>query len=289
MYFCVLALPLVGAFNFFQRSTPSKTALNARTSIIGGNWKMNPSTVDEAQDLAKAVVADAEKIKGEAILFPPAPFMGPVADIVGPSPVHLGAQLVYYEDKGAYTGATAASMVKSFGTTYVLAGHSERRTIFGDDDDAINKQVVKTIEHGMFPVLCIGETKEEYDSGLVESVCAIQLAKDLVGVSKDDMKNIVIAYEPVWAIGTGLVCPTDVAQATHAFIRSKLADMYDSDTADAVRIQYGGSVSPDSVDDLMAQADIDGCTFLLVLFHSFFRPRRRRVPRQRQVQSDPRL
>ena len=182
-----------------------------------------------------------------------------MGEIIKDSKVHLGAQSVFFEDKGAYTGAVAASMVKSMGVTYILTGHSERRTVFKDDDGAINKKTLKVLESGMIPVLCIGETKEEYDAGLCEAVCAIQLAKDLAGVSADDMKKIVIAYEPVWAIGTGLVCPTPVAQDVHKFLRAKLATMYDQATADAVRIQYGGSVTPESVDELMSMPDIDGC------------------------------
>ncbi|KAH8072939.1 triosephosphate isomerase [Aureococcus anophagefferens] len=197
-----------------------------RTSVIGGNWF---------------------------------PFIGAVSEIIKDTKLHLGAQSCFFEDSGAYTGAVAASMVKSMGVTYILTGHSERRSLFMDDDTAVNKKTLKVLESGMIPVLCIGETKDEYDAGLCESVCAIQLAKDLAGVSAEDMKKIVIAYEPVWAIGTGLVCPSDKAQEVHKFIRSKLASMYDEATADAVRIQYGGSVTPDSVDELMSMPDIDGC------------------------------
>ena len=153
----------------------------------------------------------------------------------------------------------SASMVTSLGCQYVLCGHSERRTVFKDDDEAINKKVLKVIQDGMRPVLCIGETKEEYDAGLCADVCKLQLAKDLAGVAAADMKDVVIAYEPVWAIGTGKVCPCDVAQQVHKTIRDYLAELYDRQTADAVRIQYGGSVTPESVDELMAQPDIDGC------------------------------
>jgi len=260
LFLVAALLRSASSFNFFApslRQTALSPLSGSRTSIIGGNWKMNPTTLSEATDLAKEVAGAS--LRGEAIVFPPMPFLGPVSEIVKDSPIHLGAQLVYHEDKGAFTGAVSSSMVKSLGVTYVLAGHSERRVVFGEDDAEINRQVLKTIADGMYPVLCIGETKDEYDAGLVESVCAIQLAKDLAGVSKEDMKNIVIAYEPVWAIGTGLVCPSDVAQKTHQSIRAKIASMYDEDTAEQVRIQYGGSVSPESVDDLMAQPDIDGC------------------------------
>lgn len=220
---------------------------------------MNPTSLEDALSLAKEVCANFDASRGEAVVFPPFPYLGPVGEVLKDSPLHLGAQTIYFEDKGAYTGAVAASMVKSMGCTHVLAGHSERRSVFQDDDTAINRKVLKILEADMIPVLCIGETKEEYDAKLVESVCSIQLAKDLAGVTPDQMKKIVIAYEPVWAIGTGLVCPSDVAQETHRFIRSKLAQMYSQDVADAVRIQYGGSVTPDSVDELMSMPDIDGC------------------------------
>ena len=141
----------------------------------------------------------------------------------------------------------------------MLCGHSERRTIFKDDDAAINRKVLKVLEDDLKPVLCIGETKDEYEAGLCESICKVQLAKDLAGVTADQMKDVVIAYEPVWAIGTGLVCPSDVAQDVHKSIRAYLATLYNADVAAATRIQYGGSVTPESVDELMSQPDIDGC------------------------------
>jgi len=254
-----LLLPTAAAFQAGVAPQQRVAALNARTAVTGGNWKMNPTTLDEATELAKGLLTDTASIPGEAIVFPPFPFLGPVGDILKGSKVQLGAQSIFFEDKGAFTGAVSSCMVKSMGVTYVLAGHSERRCVFKDDDTAINKKVLKIIDAGMIPVLCIGETKEEYDANLVTSVCAIQLAKDLAGVSAEDMKKIVIAYEPVWAIGTGLVCPSDTAQEVHKFIRSKLSEMYSQEVADAVRIQYGGSVTPDSVDELMSMPDIDGC------------------------------
>merc|ERR1711906_60175 len=158
--------------------------------------------------------------------------------IVSPEGITVGAQQVYYEDKGAYTGSVAASMVKSVGCEYVLCGHSERRAIFSDTDSNINAKVKKVLEFGMKPILCVGETQEEDDL---------------------DIKDVVIAYEPVWAIGTGLVCDANAANQVHKFIRTVLAKMYDEEVAQSTRIQYGGSVTPESVDGLMAQSDIDGC------------------------------
>lgn len=149
-------------------------------------------------------------------------------------------------------------MLDSVGVKWALAGHSERRVIFGESDEYINGQCLKLIEQGMNVMLCIGESESEYNQDLAGAVCAVQLKKGLAGISKEDMSRVVIAYEPVWAIGTGKVATPEIAQSVHAKCRSILADMYDQETADATRILYGGSVSPESVDDLMKQEDIDG-------------------------------
>lgn len=149
-------------------------------------------------------------------------------------------------------------MLKSIGVEWALAGHSERRTLFGETDEYINGQCLKLIELGMSVMLCIGESLAEYEQDLAGAVCAVQLKKGLAGISKEDMKRVAIAYEPVWAIGTGKVATPDVAQKVHATCRSILTEMYGKEIADEVRILYGGSVTPDSVDELMAQEDIDG-------------------------------
>jgi len=141
----------------------------------------------------------------------------------------------------------------------VLCGHSERRTLFKDDDNKVNKKVKKVLDTGMRPILCIGESEAEEQMDCTEQVCALQLAKDLQGITSMEMRSVVIAYEPVWAIGTGKVCAPEKAQKVHAFVRGFLAKMFDQETADTVRIQYGGSVTPDSVDTLMSMPDIDGC------------------------------
>lgn len=149
-------------------------------------------------------------------------------------------------------------MIQSLGVQWALAGHSERRVLFGESDEYINGQCLKLIEKGMSVMLCIGESEAEYEQDLAGAVCAVQLKKGLAGISKEDMSRVAIAYEPVWAIGTGKVATPEVAQSVHAQCREILADIYDQETADATRILYGGSVSPESVDELMAQADIDG-------------------------------
>lgn len=266
----VLALALAPAAAFAPTSSVKATMqLHARQPIIAGNWKLNPSSIQEADGLAKGVAsllgsdtcaASSAADCTEVVVFPPFPFISSVVEDLNGVGVGVGAQSIFHTaESGAYTGAVSACMMKSLGCQYVLCGHSERRTVFKDDDEAINKKVLKVIEDDMRPVLCIGESEEEYEAGLCEDVCKLELAKDLAGVSGEQMKNVVIAYEPVWAIGTGKVCPNDVAQGVCKMIRGYLAQMYSQDVADAVRIQYGGSVTPESVDELMAQPDIDGC------------------------------
>ncbi|KAL7430480.1 hypothetical protein ACHAXH_001342 [Discostella pseudostelligera] len=264
----------VSAFSTVNNNAPTtrrtSTELNMRQPIMAGNWKMNPATEADALNLANGFCAllnemadtcamDDKEGCTEVVLFPPFPFISKVKDIVAKSGISVGAQQVYYEDKGAFTGSVAASMVKSVGCEYVLCGHSERRTLFSDSDVNINSKVKKVLEFGMKPILCIGETQEEYDLKITKEVCAMQVSKDLAGVSKQQMKNVVIAYEPVWAIGTGLVCDAESANEVHKYIRSVLSKMYDDEVAQSMRIQYGGSVTPDSVDGLMAMSDIDGC------------------------------
>jgi len=251
-------------------SVSSASALQAsRQPIMAGNWKMNPCTEDDALELAQELtkllgdetcpIDDENPLCTEVVLFPPFPFISQVSNVVAEAGITVGAQSIYFEEKGAYTGSVSAPMVLSMGCEYVLCGHSERRTLFDDDDKAINRKVHKVLSSGMKPILCIGESKEEYDLNIKNEVCAMQLSKDLADVTKEQMKDVVIAYEPVWAIGTGLVCGSADANETHAFLRTILSRMYDDDVAQATRIQYGGSVTPDSVDELMAMPEIDGC------------------------------
>lgn len=230
---------------------------------------MNPGTEDDALALAGGLtkllgedtcpIDDENPLCTEVVLFPPHPFIAKVKECVDDAGITVGAQSIYFEDKGAYTGSVSASMVSSVGCEYILCGHSERRSLFGDDDQAINRKVLKVLTSGMKPILCIGETKDEYDLNIKNEVCAMQLSRDLKGVTKEQMEDVVIAYEPVWAIGTGLVCGSEDANETHKFLRTVLASLYDDEVAQATRIQYGGSVTPDSVDELMSQPEIDGC------------------------------
>jgi len=189
----------------------------------------------------------------------PFPFLAPVKDVLAGTSVGLGAQDCYgTADAGAFTGATSTDMLKSVGTEYVLAGHSERRATFGDSDADVNAKVLKILNAGLKCILCIGELKEERESGVTNDVCNTQLTEGLKGVSADMMKDVVIAYEPVWAIGTGLTATPEVAQDTHKYIRTWFVDNYGEAVSDAVIIQYGGSVNDGNVDELMKCQDIDG-------------------------------
>jgi len=263
-------LSSAAAFSPVAKNAAPATALSAsRQPIMAGNWKMNPATEDDAVALGSGLTKllgdetcpldEENPLCTEVVVFPPHPFISRVRSEVEDAGITVGAQSIYFEEKGAYTGSVAASMVLSIGCEYVLCGHSERRTLFDDDDEAINRKVKKVLSSGMKPILCIGETKAEYDLNIKNEVCAQQLARDLAGVTKEEMADVVIAYEPVWAIGTGLVCGSKDANDTHAFLRTVLARMYDEEVAQATRIQYGGSVTPDSVDELMSMPEIDGC------------------------------
>ena len=220
---------------------------------------MNPQTRDEAVTLGKGIAASfTSSTPCEVALFAPFPFIEATQTAVGSSGVIVGAEMAHYEAKGAFTGAVSVEQLSSIGVKWVLAGHSERRSIFGDTDTEVNKQSLNLLKKGMNVMLCIGETKEEYESGLVESVCTLQLKKALAGVVAEEMERVVIAYEPVWAIGTGLTCPAAEAQAVHRTCRSVLTKIYGDSVAQDVRILYGGSVTPDTVDELMGKPDIDG-------------------------------
>jgi len=238
-----------------------------RVPLVAGNWKCNPPTLAEATALASLVAANARadasadpERRVEALVVPPAPFLGAVAAALEGSGVKLGVQDVHWEPKGAFTGAVSAAMAASAGCEYALAGHSERRAVFGDSDEDVCRKVRAILDAGMRPVLCVGETREQYERGLVKEVCGEQLRGALEGVSAEEVaESLVVAYEPVWAIGTGLTATPAIAQAVHAYVRSWLGEAYGDEAAGKVRIQYGGSVTPESVDELMACPDIDGC------------------------------
>jgi len=237
----------------------TSTQLDARRPFISGNWKLNPQSKTEAIELASSIaskITDASP-DVDVALFVPYVFIETAMEASG-GKLMVGAEGVCPEINGAFTGAVSTSMLDSLGVQWALAGHSERRVIFGESDEYINGQCRKLIQQGMSVMLCIGESEAEYEQNLAGSVCAVQLKKGLAGIEKAQLDRVVIAYEPIWAIGTGKVATPEVAQDVHSKCRAIVADMYDQEAADGMRILYGGSVSPESVDELMAQEDIDG-------------------------------
>ncbi|MDE6025062.1 MAG: triose-phosphate isomerase [Lachnospiraceae bacterium] len=229
----------------------------ARKKIIAGNWKMNmtPSqAVKLTEELAPLVKNDAVDV----VYCVPAIDIVPVVEAVKGSNVQVGAENMYFEDKGAYTGEISAEMLVDAGVKYVIIGHSERRDYFKETDDLLNKKVKKAIEAGLTPILCCGESLEQRELGVTMDWIRLQIKSDLDGVAADDVKNLVIAYEPIWAIGTGKTATTEQAEEVCKGIRECIAEIYDAATAEAVRIQYGGSVNAGNAAELFAQPDIDG-------------------------------
>ncbi len=229
-----------------------------RTPIIGGNWKMHLELA-EATTLAGEVRNRLSAYPGaQTLIFPPFPYLLPVAERLAGSTIGLGAQDLHFEAKGAFTGAVSASMLTSVGCKWVLLGHSERRHVFGDDDAVVAKKLRAALGAGLKPVLCVGEKLEERKSGETFRVCGRQLRMSLEGLTPAQLEHLVVAYEPVWAIGTGLVATPEQAQEVHADIRQKIGDLLGVGFATQVRIQYGGSVKSSSAAGLLSQEDIDG-------------------------------
>ena len=231
----------------------------ARKLIIAGNWKMH-MTRDEAVALAEGVVTDTASTadRVDVVLIPPSPFLPAVGSAIDGTSVELGAQNMHPEPKGAFTGELSGSMLRSVGCRYVICGHSERRQIFGETSEWIGDKVNAAHRDGLTPILCIGETLDERESDRTEAVVDEQLREGIRGLTAEQMTETVLAYEPVWAIGTGKTASPEQAQAVHAHIRVRLAESFGDDVAQAVRIQYGGSVKPANAAQLLSQLDIDG-------------------------------
>jgi triosephosphate isomerase (TIM) len=229
-----------------------------RVPLLAGNWKMH-MTAREAADLAAAIRKGLDPdLKHEVLLAPSFTALHAVNAVLAGSKVFLSSQDVCWEEKGAFTGAVAPSQIKDAGCTHAIIAHSERRKIFLETDEVVNKKMKAAIKAGLVPVLCIGETLEERDSQKTYKVLETQLASAFAGISAAEAAKVVIAYEPVWAIGTGKTATPDQAQDAHVFVRRQMERIYGKDYAEAVRILYGGSVKADNVDELMAQPDIDG-------------------------------
>ncbi len=231
----------------------------ARRKILAGNWKMH-KTAEESAALASAI-ADALRQKPaphEVVVCPTYVALDRVAQALKGSSVALGAQDMHWENQGAFTGKISGDMLKAVGVSYVVLGHSEQRTYFHETDETVNKKTLKALADGLVPIVCVGETLEEREGNVTEKVVETQVRGAYAGVSAADAAKTVIAYEPVWAIGTGRTATSAQAQEVHAFIRGLLRSLYGNDVAEAVRIQYGGSMKPENAAELLALPDVDG-------------------------------
>ncbi len=229
-----------------------------RKKIIAGNWKMYNDLTASAELVSgiKAGLNGTEKC--EVVVCPPFTSLDTVNTLIKNSAIKLGAQNMYYEENGAYTGEISATMLRGTGCEYVIIGHSERRTIFKETDELLNKKLKKALSSSLKPIFCIGETLEEREKGVTFDIIKNQITNGLEGIPVSDFTSVVIAYEPVWAIGTGKTATPAQAQEVHQFIRGLIADLYGNDAAQNLVIQYGGSVKPENAAELLSQPDIDG-------------------------------
>jgi triosephosphate isomerase len=230
-----------------------------RRTIIAGNWKMYKTT-KEAIKLTRKLKENLKNIRGmEVVLCPPFTSLLSVYEIIKNTPnIKLGAQNISWEKEGAYTGEISPSMIKDVGCEFVIIGHSERRKYFNEDDSIVNKKIKLAISFGLTPIVCVGETLEERERGEALDTVINQINKGFVGIPQEDMRKLVIAYEPVWAIGTGRTATPEIANGMHLVIRKRLSKLYSSKLSDSISILYGGSVKPDNIDSLMGQVNIDG-------------------------------
>jgi triosephosphate isomerase len=231
-----------------------------RKPFVAGNWKMNTDGRSSVE-LAESIASGSAQVAGKGVtvaVCPPFVYLQAVAGALKASNISVGAQDIYFESKGAFTGEISSSMLKDVGCLYCLCGHSERRHVLGEPDELINKKITAAIGGGLLPILCVGELLEEREASQTNEVVTRQVKEGLAGLSAEKIQAVTIAYEPVWAIGTGLTATPEQAQEVHGFIRKLLAEMYDEEIAGEIRILYGGSVKPDNAADLMSQQDIDG-------------------------------
>lgn len=230
-----------------------------RKKVVAGNWKM----YKDKSETIKLISGLKEKLSKfnsnvEVIVFPPFTSIETSKELLKGSVIHLGAQNMYSEDEGAFTGEISAKMLKSFGVEYVILGHSERRAIFGEDDKMINKKVLKAVSVGLRPIFCIGETLEERENNKTFDVVARQLIEGLSSISNEHLNEIIVAYEPVWAIGTGKTATPSQAEEVHKYLRKLIEEKFGRSFSEFMRILYGGSVKPDNAKELFSQPNIDG-------------------------------
>ncbi len=231
-----------------------------RKPFVAGNWKMNTDS-HTSVELVERIASGSMETAGQSVtvaVCPPFVYLQSVAKALSSSGIAVGAQDMYFEPKGAFTGEISVSMLKDVGCLYCLCGHSERRHVIGEMDDLINKKVAAAITSGLLPILCVGELLEEREASQTNEVITRQVKKGLADLSNEKIQAVTIAYEPVWAIGTGLTATPEQAQEVHDFIRKLLGQMYSEEIAEEIRILYGGSVKPDNAAELMNQKDIDG-------------------------------
>ncbi|GLC29033.1 triose-phosphate isomerase [Clostridium omnivorum] len=228
-----------------------------RKAIIAGNWKMH-YTVDEAVKFIEELKPQVVSANCEVVVCPTFVCLDAVKKAVAGSNIKVGAQNMYFEEKGAFTGEIAPVMLESLNIDYVIIGHSERRQYFNETDETVNKKLKAVFAHNMVPILCVGESLEEREGNITEEVIGRQIKLDLAGLTAEQVEKLVVAYEPIWAIGTGKTATADQANETIAFIRSVIAKVYGSEVADKTRIQYGGSVKPSTIKEQMGKSDIDG-------------------------------
>ncbi|MDD5945129.1 MAG: triose-phosphate isomerase [Clostridia bacterium] len=228
-----------------------------RKKIVAGNWKMN-KTPSEAVELANMLKPLVDTDKVDVVFCVPAIDIIPVGQAIKGTKIALGAENMYFEESGAYTGEISPAMLVDAGVKYVILGHSERRQYFAETDETVNKKVKKALEHSLIPIMCCGETLEQREKGITLDFIRTQIKCGLNGISKDDITKVIIAYEPIWAIGTGKTATSAEAEEVCGAIRNVLAEMYDTDTAEKIRIQYGGSVNGKNAAELFGMPDIDG-------------------------------
>ncbi len=225
--------------------------------IIAGNWKMN-KLPSETYDFVKEVAKATEGAACEVVCCTPFVCLAPAVEAAKGTHIKIGAENLHFEDKGAFTGEVSADMLKDLGVTYVIIGHSERRQYFAETDETVNKKMVKALEKGLLPIVCVGESLEQREAGITMDLITIQIKKAFAGISAADAEKVVVAYEPIWAIGTGKTATADQAEEVCGGIRKVLADLYDEKTAAAITVQYGGSMNAGNAADLLAKENIDG-------------------------------
>lgn len=228
-----------------------------RKTIIAGNWKMNKNPMEAVQFIS-SIKNNINTSECDVVLCVPSIDLVSVLECVKGTNIEIGAQNIYFGDQGAYTGEISAKMIKDVGVKYVIIGHSERRQLFNETDEMINKKIIKALEYGIIPIVCVGETLPQRENNVTIEFVRMQVKNALVNISSEDAQKIIIAYEPIWAIGTGKTATSQQAQEVCYEIRNVISQIYDQETADKIRIQYGGSVNSKNANELFNMPDIDG-------------------------------